>query len=217
MEEERIDVCAASPWVELAQGLIRDQQRTPPQAPSLLPSLPPQSHRICSHYSGADRWASLCISAVHFLKSEKPIHLGQTQEEEGAKEKLKNSFFSALCQRSSVIHELSEHFVSPSLTVSAPQPQPTSATKSWGDGNSAIPLCLVLHVDKFTKDKGTVWRRLFHRRGKISHKREKMCLCFLMDWINLCFSGTVLFRHSGTVVYLCLLSNRIQAFSGPDK
>lgn len=35
VEEERIDVGAASPWVELAQGLIRDQRRTPPQLPSL--------------------------------------------------------------------------------------------------------------------------------------------------------------------------------------
>lgn len=53
--------------------------------------------------------------------------------------------------------------------------------------------------------------------GKISHKKEGLCLCFLMDWINLCFSGTVLFRHLGKVVYLRLLSNRIQAFSGADK
>lgn len=50
-----------------------------------------------------DRWAAFCISAVHFLKSEKPIYLGQTQEEEedeeeaGTKEKLQNfSFFSSL-------------------------------------------------------------------------------------------------------------------------
>lgn len=34
VEEERIDVYAASPWVELAQGLIREQQHTPPQTSS---------------------------------------------------------------------------------------------------------------------------------------------------------------------------------------
>lgn len=72
----------------------RSNQR-PTTHPSPAP-LPPHSHRIFSHYSGADRWASLCISAMHFLKSEKPIHLGQTQGEEGVKEKLQNSFFSLL-------------------------------------------------------------------------------------------------------------------------
>lgn len=69
--------------------------------------LTPHSHRIFSHYSGADRWASLCISAMHFLKSEKPIHLGQMQEEkEGVKDKLQNLFFFTPCLRSSAIHKL---------------------------------------------------------------------------------------------------------------
>lgn len=89
VEEERIDVCAASPSVELAQGLIRDQQHTSPPPPTP----PPHSRRIFSHYSGADRWAPLCISVMHFLKSEKPIHLGQTQEEGEYKENFKNPLF----------------------------------------------------------------------------------------------------------------------------
>lgn len=93
-EKKMIDVSAASPWVKPAQGLIRLAKQAPhPPAP-----VTPHSHRIFSHYSGADRWASFCISAVHFLKSEKPIHLGQTQkekeEEAATKEKLQNfSFF----------------------------------------------------------------------------------------------------------------------------
>lgn len=44
-----------------------------------------------------------------------------------------------------------------------------------------------------------------------------MVFCFVMDWINLSLSGTLLFRLSLLAVYLCLLSNRIQAFSGTDK
>lgn len=103
--KKMIDVSAASPWVEPAQGLIRPTTQcsphTHPQA-----SVTPHSRRIFSHYSGADRWASFCISAVHFLKSEKPIHLGQTQEEEeeaGAKEKLLN-FSSFSSPFSSLLH-----------------------------------------------------------------------------------------------------------------
>ena len=115
----------------------RPNNASPPPPPLCLPSpllsappLPPHSHRIFSHYSGADRWASLCISAMHFLKSEKPIHLGQTQEEGSKKEKLQNSlFFFFLLSPTprlhpSVIHELSEHFVSPSLIVSVPRHVP---------------------------------------------------------------------------------------------
>lgn len=60
------------------------QQLPPP--PSLH-----TSHRISPHYSGADRWAALCISPMYFLKSEKPIHLGQTHEGEGVEGKLQNS------------------------------------------------------------------------------------------------------------------------------
>lgn len=62
----------------------RGSNQRPTTHPSTAP-LPPNSHRIFSHYSGADRWASLCISAMYFLKSEKPIHLGQTHEVEGVK------------------------------------------------------------------------------------------------------------------------------------
>lgn len=67
--------------------------------PHSAPPLLPHSHRIFSHYSEADRWASLCISAMHFLKSEKPIHLGQKHKEEGVRVEgggLQNSFFSLL-------------------------------------------------------------------------------------------------------------------------
>lgn len=150
---------------------------------------------------------------MHFLKSEKPIHLGQTrEEEEGVKRKTSKLVFFTPCQSSSVIHKLSKHFVSPSLIVTC-----LDYNQSWRDGSSAIPSCLVLHVDKSTNDKVCTDSLTVSSGGKISYRRKKraeLCLCILMDWINLCFSGTVLFRHSGTVVYLHLLSNRFQAFSG---
>lgn len=96
-KKKMIDVSSASPWAEPAQGLIRATTQPPPPPDPVTA----HSHRIFSHYSGADRWASFCISAVHFLKSEKPIHLGQMQakgEEEGeerAQAKLQNFFFSS--------------------------------------------------------------------------------------------------------------------------
>lgn len=107
--KKMIDVSAASPWVEPAQGLIRPTTQHP--LPLLSVPLTPHNCRIFSHYSGADRWASFCISAVHFLKSEKPIHLWQTQEESEeeevrAKEKLQyfSSFFFFSSPFSSLLH-----------------------------------------------------------------------------------------------------------------
>lgn len=179
----------------------------PTTYPSPGPRLP-QCHRIFSHYSGADRWASLCISAMHFLKSEKPIHLGQTHKKEGEKEKLQNSFFFSLLASTRL--SFTSFQSTPSLIVSGfhichvPWRQP----KLRRNGTLVVPHCTILRVDKFTKIIGG-W--------DIAQKGEKMCFCFLIDWINLSLSGTLLFRHSSKVVYLHMLSNRIQAFSGQDK
>lgn len=133
MEEERIDVCAVSLWVELAQGLIRDQQRIPPQLHSLHTAT-----GFSPHYSGADRWASLCISAMHFLKSEKPIHLGRRREQR----KTSKLIFFTPWQCSSVIHKLPKHFVSP-LIVSVLHPVTClNYSRSWTDRSFPIPLCV---------------------------------------------------------------------------
>lgn len=126
----REDWClCCSPLSRTGPGSNQRPTTHPPQLPSLLfpssplpsPPLARCSHRIFSHYSEADRWASLCISPMYFLKSEKPIHLGQTREEEGSKgKKLQNSFFfHQLFARAQVSFTrfLSTLFVSPSLIV----------------------------------------------------------------------------------------------------
>lgn len=160
-----IDVSAASPWVKPAQGLIRLAKQAPyPPAP-----VTPHSHRIFSHYSGADRWASFCISAVHFLKSEKPIHLGQTQkekeEEAVTKEKLQNfSFFFLLCCSLPA-------FKCHSRGLGAPPPHLHQLRHLEGG------------VDVPRLQKGYI---LFHW-WKDSIENRRGCLCFVMDWINLSF------------------------------
>lgn len=49
--------------------------------------------------------------------------------------------------------------------------------------------------------------------GMLSPTKRRTCVCFLMDCIKLCFSDTTFSSHPSKVVYLCLLSNTIQAFS----
>lgn len=66
------------------------------QRPTTHPSsVPPPSTQPLDFLSlfRADRWASLCISAMHFLKPEKPIHLGQMQKRGWSIEKLQNAVF----------------------------------------------------------------------------------------------------------------------------
>lgn len=87
----------------------------------------------------------------------------------------------------------------------------TFRNQSRGDGSWLIALC-ALHVHAVRKIRTLTisWGEIYHGRGGR--------LDFVMDCINLRFSGPVhLGGHFGPAVYLCLLSNRIQAFSGLDK
>lgn len=158
-EEERIDVYAASSWVELAQGLIRDQQHTPPRAPAFHSAI-----GFSLTIQGLID-EPLCISAMHFLKSEKPIHLGQTHKKEGEKEKLQNSFFFSLLASTRL--SFTSFQSTPSLIVSGlhichvPWRQP----KLRRNGTLVVPHCTILRVDKFTKISNR-WVRYRTKRGE---------------------------------------------------
>ena len=103
VEEERIDVVRGGEPPSRTGPGSNQRPTTPPPPPTTPPCLPLHAPPLrtatgfSSHYSGADRWASLCISTVFFLKSGKPIHLGQKkkkkheEEEERVKKKGKTS------------------------------------------------------------------------------------------------------------------------------
>lgn len=83
VQKEKDDWCfCCEPLSRTSPGSNQTNNTAPPPPPPPPHPVTAHSRRIFSHYSGADRWASFCISAVHFLKSEKPIHLGQMHEEE---------------------------------------------------------------------------------------------------------------------------------------
>lgn len=126
--EERIDVCAASPWVELAQGLIRDQQRTPPLPP---PPLLPTAIGFSFTIQGLIDEPLFVFQPCTFLNLKSQFILGECKRRRELKKKNKKKkgrnfwtvFFSLVACADVPFTCVSKHFVSTSLIVSVPHPR----------------------------------------------------------------------------------------------
>lgn len=103
-EEERIDVYAASSWVELAQGLIRDQQHTPPRAPAFHSAI-----GFSLTIQGLIDEPLSVFQPCTFLNLKSQFILGKHIRRREKKKNFKTLFFFTPCQHSIVIHKLSEH------------------------------------------------------------------------------------------------------------